>query len=214
MSKRFIDTELFHDEWFCDLSKDGKLFFIYYITNCDHAGVLRLNRKLCKFQSGIDNIEQTLTKDFTNSLVTVKQDLYFMPKFIKFQYPEFPKSHVKQQDGAIKILKSLNLWDEELNSYITVAKELSNSYDNVNGIDSLKKEGVTVKTKIEIAQDKLKEEMTQYVDKYTKDMLNDFYRYWAEANTKTGKCKYQMMDTWETSKRLITWNSRNLKETK
>jgi hypothetical protein len=72
----------------------------------------------------------------------------------------------------------------------------------------------TLEGKIKINQDKLKEEMKPYIDKYTKDMLNDFYRYWAEANLKTGKCKYQMMDTWETSKRLITWNSRNLKETK
>lgn len=131
MAKRFISTDLFDDEWFCDLSKDAKLFFIYFITKCDHAGVLRLNRKLFEFQTGIKTFD-TIIKDFGNSLMTVKDNVFFMPKYLKFQYPDFPKSNVKQQDGAIRILKELNLWDENLNSYITVNKELGNSYDNVN----------------------------------------------------------------------------------
>ena len=145
MSKRFIDTNLFNDEWFCELSKDGKMFFIYYFTNCDHAGILKLNKKLCKFQTDIANID-TVIKELGNTLVTIKDSLYFMPKFIKFQYPNFPQSNVKQQFSAINILKTYNLWDENLNSYLTVSKELSNPYDNDNdnvnvnikGIENLK----------------------------------------------------------------------------
>jgi len=109
MAKRFIDTNVFSDEWVCSLSKDAKLFFIYYITSCDHAGVLRLNKKLCEFQTGLKNID-TLTQELGNSLVTVKDGLYFMPRFIKFQYPNFPQSNVKQQDSAIKILKETVLF--------------------------------------------------------------------------------------------------------
>lgn len=136
MAKRFISTDLFDDEWFCDLSKDAKLFFIYFITKCDHAGVLRLNRKLFEFQTGIKTFD-TIIKDFGNSLITVKDNVFFMPKYLKFQYPDFPKSNVKQQDGAIRILKELNLWDDNLNTYITVGKELTNSYDNDNVNDNV-----------------------------------------------------------------------------
>ena len=57
MAKRFIDTLIFDDEWFCELSKDSKLFFIYFITKCDHAGILRFNKSLCKFQTGITNFD-------------------------------------------------------------------------------------------------------------------------------------------------------------
>jgi hypothetical protein len=131
MAKRFISTEMFDDEWFSELSKDGKLFFIYFITKCDHAGILRLNRKLFEFQTKIKGIE-TVIQELGNSLVTVKDGVYFMPKFLKFQYPEFPKSNVKQQSGAITILSSLGLWDYENNTYLTLTKELSNSYDNDN----------------------------------------------------------------------------------
>jgi len=136
MAKRFIDTNIFSDEWFSELSKDGKLFFVFYITNCDHAGILRLNKKLCEFQTGIKNID-TVRQELGNCLITVKEHLLFMPKYLKYQYPKFPQSNVKQQESAIIILKDLNLWDEKINSYITVRQELNNSYDNVNVIDNV-----------------------------------------------------------------------------
>lgn len=136
MAKRFIDTNIFGDEFFQELSKDAKLYFIYYITNCDHAGILKLNRKLCEFQTGITKLE-TVSKELGNCIVTVKEGVFFMPKFIKFQYPNFPQSTVQQQKSAVKILKEYNLLDEKdkviLNSMVTVAKELPNSYGNGNG---------------------------------------------------------------------------------
>lgn len=133
MAKRFISTELFDDEYFCSLSKDGKLFFVYFITKCDHAGILKLNTKLCEFQTGIKNIE-TVIKELDKCLLRVKNDnTFFMPKFIKFQYPDFPKSKVKQQDSALKILISYGLYISETNSYLTVNKELDNSYGNEHG---------------------------------------------------------------------------------
>jgi hypothetical protein len=135
MAKRFIDTKMFEDEWICSLSKDAKLFFIYYITTCDHAGILKLNKKLCEFQTGLKNTD-TVIKELGKSLITVKENVYFMPRFIKFQYPDFPKSTVKQQDSALKILKSYNLFNDETNSYLTLSKELPNSYDSDNDIDS------------------------------------------------------------------------------
>ena len=155
MAKRFIDTNLFNDEWFCELSKDGKMFFIYYFTNCDHAGILRLNKKLCKFQTDIENID-TVIKELGNTLITIKENHFFMPKFIKFQYPNFPNSNVKQQSSAISILMANNLWNNELNSYVTVMEqldnscltvkqELTNSYDNDNDNDNVNKKGIEKK---------------------------------------------------------------------
>lgn len=145
MAKRFIDTNIFDDEWFCSLSKDSKLFWIYAITRCDHAGIFKLNKKLCEFQTEIKSID-TVLRELGNSMVTLSQELntFFIPKFIKFQYPDFPKSSVKQQDSAIKLLKSHKLWDEENNTYLTVTKELPNSYDSDS--DNVKG-GVGEKTK-------------------------------------------------------------------
>jgi hypothetical protein len=129
MAKRFIDTNLFSDEWFNGLSKDGKLFFVYFITTCDHAGILKLNKRLCEFQTEIKSMD-TVIEELGNSLVTLKEGLIFMPKFIKFQYPNFPKSNVKQQESALKILISHGVEMDKLKSYLTVREELVDSYVN------------------------------------------------------------------------------------
>lgn len=200
MAKRFLDTNTFNDEWVCSLSKDAKLFFIYYVVMCDHAGILRLNKKLCEFQTGLKSID-TLIKELGNSLVTVRQGLYFMPKFIKFQYPNFPNSKVKQQDSAIKILNSLGLWDATTNSYLTVSQELTNSYDNdsVNGI--IKKE--TKKTNADFIPPILSE-VVEYFKKngYSETGARKAFEYYSTADwvdskgTKVKNWKQKMLSVW------------------
>jgi len=132
MSKRFIDTNLFSDEWFMDLSKDGKLLWLYLITNCDHAGLISINAKLCRFQTGIKSLETTY-KELGNRLVTISKGFIFIPKFITFQYPNFPYSKVRAQVSAINRLKEFNLFDEDTE---TLTKGLTNSYGNVHGNDN------------------------------------------------------------------------------
>ena len=154
MAKRFIDTEIFNDDWFMELSKDAKLFYIFYITNCDHAGILKLNFKIAQIQTGIDSIE-TVLKELSNCLLTLKHNVYLMPSFIKYQYPNFPRSNVKQQDSALKILLSYGINEEKIKTYLTVTKELNNSYvnDNVNDNVILNK---VIEEKKEILLDNLK----------------------------------------------------------
>ena len=135
MSKRFIDTGIFDDDWFMDLSKEAKLLWIYCITKCDHAGLIKINPKLCGIQTDIKDLDGTI-KQLGNRLVTVSERLYFIPKFIEFQYPGFPNSKVRQQQSAVEILQKHNLFDE---NKLTISKLLTNSYgngnDNVNVIE-------------------------------------------------------------------------------
>lgn len=150
MAKRFIDTGLFDDEWFSELKPESKIFWIYYLTKCDHAGLLKFNKKLIEFQTGIKSLD-TVIKELGNRLVRVNEQLFFCPKFIKFQYPEFPKSNVKQQASAIELLIKNGLWDSEMNNFkelvnskVTVTKDLTKSHvngnDTVNGLNKIKNE--------------------------------------------------------------------------
>lgn len=132
MSKRFIDTGLFDDDWFMELSKDAKILWLYFITKCDHAGMIKLNPKLCKVQTDIKELE-TVIKQLSNRLVTVSEHLYFIPKFIDFQYPGFPNSKVRSQISAIAILKKHGLIDEE---NLTLIKGLDNSYEHEHDTDN------------------------------------------------------------------------------
>jgi hypothetical protein len=132
MSKRFIDTGLFDDDWFMELSKDAKILWLYFITKCDHAGMIKLNPKLCKVQTDIKELEIVI-KQLSNRLVTVSEHLYFIPKFIDFQYPGFPNSKVRSQISAIAILKKHGLIDEE---NLTLIKGLDNSYEHEHDTDN------------------------------------------------------------------------------
>jgi hypothetical protein len=160
MAKRFIDTEIFNDEWFMDLSKDTKLFYIYYITNCDHAGVLKLNLRIAEMQTGIKSI-QTVIEQLSNCLLTLKTNVYLMPAFIKYQYPNFPKSNVKQQDSVLKILSIYGIDEEKIKSYLTVSKELNNSYDNVSVTETV------IDKKVE--EEKKEPELLHPLQQYVKD---------------------------------------------
>lgn len=148
MAKRFIDTGLFDDEWFAELRSEAKIFWVYYLTKCDHAGLLKFNKKLIEFQTGIKSLD-TVLKELGNRLVRVNEQLFFCPKFIRFQYPNFPKSNVAQQASAIELLIKNGLWDSETNNFnssITLTEDLPKTYGNGNGNGNNKKES---KKKIE-----------------------------------------------------------------
>lgn len=157
MAKRFISTELFDDDWFMDLSVSGKLLWIYFITKCDHAGIISFNEKLCRFQTGINDVQQRL-KELESRVIKISDYQYFIPKFIFYQYPDFPNSKVNQQRGAIKILEKLGLVIDnklvDLTTFKGVQRVLNpyvygNGYDNGNGKEG-ESEGKPEKPKKEI----------------------------------------------------------------
>lgn len=47
--------------------------------------------------------------------------------------------------------------------------------------------------------------LSQYLDKYPKEMIRAFYDYWSEPNQAQTKMRCEMMDTWSTAGRLATW---------
>jgi hypothetical protein len=52
-----------------------------------------------------------------------------------------------------------------------------------------------------------------YLEKYGKDLLNDFYLYWTEPNKSNTKFKQELQSTWSLERRLNTWikNDKNFK---
>lgn len=57
-------------------------------------------------------------------------------------------------------------------------------------------------------EEKFKAEVFAY-NQYPEFMLQNFIRYWTETNKSKTKMRFEMEKTWETSKRLATWASRN-----
>lgn len=198
MAKRFIDTGLFDDQWFMNLSKDAKLLWIYLITKCDHAGIIEINERLIEFQTGIKSFKTT-GAELGSRLYFVRESYYFIPKYIDFQYPNFPNSRVRQQESAIKILVKYGLFDE---SKETFNKDIANpSVTVMKGLDGKKeaKPAKDAKTKV------FKKPTLEEVAAYCKERKNEvdpegWVNFYTSNGWKVGK---NPMKDWKASVR--TW---------
>ena len=119
MAKRFIDTGLFDDPFFMELNTPQKVFFIYIITKCNHAGIFQFNKKLAEYQTGINDLTMII-ESFNNYLIMVKKPYtYFIPKFIEFQYPKGLTSNKPAIVSVVEELKKYKL----LNNDYTIIKD-------------------------------------------------------------------------------------------
>ena len=55
------------------------------------------------------------------------------------------------------------------------------------------------------------EELVPYVEKYGKDMVRAFYEHWSEPNKSKTKMRFELERTWETPRRLATWERNDYK---
>lgn len=58
-----------------------------------------------------------------------------------------------------------------------------------------------------------KKSLQSYHPKYSKQLLNKFYLYWTEKNTKGKKMRFEMQKVFDIERRLITWNNNNFNNT-
>lgn len=65
-----------------------------------------------------------------------------------------------------------------------------------------------IRNKKEEDEIRFKSEVFEFAEKYPEAMLNKFCNYWTEKNTK-GKMRFEFEKTFEISKRLATWASRD-----
>lgn len=138
MSKRFIDTGFLDQKWIRKLSPEKKIFLIYLMLKCDNGGVIDLDIEDVEFWIGkkIGNINFLPE----NYLIPLNDSgKYFMPKFIEWQYPNFPLSKVHQQEQAKQLLTKHGIFDPVNQvfilpkTYLTLTQELPNIQANGNG---------------------------------------------------------------------------------
>lgn len=73
--------------------------------------------------------------------------------------------------------------------------------------ESRKKDSPTVS--LSDRNQKFKDELTPFVEKYGKDMIFAFFDYWSEPNPTATKMRFEMQKTWSLSGRLRTWERRS-----
>lgn len=95
-----------------DLPNKYKLFWIFLLTDCDHAGVWQVNYKTASFYVG-EHLEPSECERFLKGrIVKIENDKYwFLPKFIEFQYGQELKESNLALKSVIQILRKYKLFD-------------------------------------------------------------------------------------------------------
>lgn len=97
---------------------------------------------------------------------------------------------------------------QETNNRLSDEQHLKNNKNNKNDKNN-KKETTNVVSKKEKALEERKKDFANklepYLEKYGRDMLNDFYAYWTEHNDNGKKMKYEMEKTFSIAIRLARW---------
>lgn len=81
-----------------------------------------------------------------------------------------------------------------------------NDNDSKNDSDSDNEKDKVKENNIEQRKLKFADTLKPFLEKYSKDMLNDFYKYWTQPNKSGSKFKQELEKTWELSYRLERWS--------
>ena len=148
------------------------------------------------------NDEEPVTDDllinavFANIKATLKRDL------IKWKEKSEKNKQIAIDRWAKKESESNNI-----NTNVCERIKIDANYtDSVSVSDSVKDiNKVNSKANLEIRTLAFKETLIPFKQKYSIDMLKDFFGYWTEPNKSNTKLKFELQQTWSISRRLETW---------
>lgn len=112
MSKRFIGTETWEEDWFLDMPNEYKLFWFYILAKCDHAGIFKVNMR--PFRGLIEgNLTSTEALEHLNKgkqrVRVISENLWFIEDFIVYQYGTTLNSRNRLHESILNVLKKHNL---------------------------------------------------------------------------------------------------------
>lgn len=148
MAKRFTDTEKWKDDWYLSLDNDYRIVWQYILDNCTPAGRLKKSFKLLNFCCNTNLTGKDMVEVFNNRVIDMG-NYYFIPKFLKFQYPKGLNS---QKPAIVSVRAEL----EDYGLIKMVIERFGNDYLTIKDKDRDKdkdKDTVMIKTEAEIDQE-------------------------------------------------------------
>lgn len=140
-----LENQIYNDNWFFDLTPEGKLLFIYLITNesCNLTGCYQIPLKVISTYTGLS--QEKITKLFTTfkDKATYKNGWVIIPNYLKHN----PMNNPNIEKAREKQLSLTPKWVLEEIERVTkgLPKGLATLQDNDNG--KIKKEGGVGETK-------------------------------------------------------------------
>jgi hypothetical protein len=114
MSKRFTDTEKYHDPWFRSLSVKHKCLWLYLWDECDHIGIWKVDFGLATFFVGekITSEDLAVINSEKERIHEISPELQFIIGYPEFQYGDkilHPKNNL-HRSAARRIQEIENLY--------------------------------------------------------------------------------------------------------
>lgn len=112
MAKRFSDTDKWKKPFIRSLQAPYKLFWLYILDDCDHAGIWQVDIEIANIKLGEKLCIETALKQFGSKITVFDNgEKWFIKDFIDFQYGELnPKNRV--HESVLNILNKYKLLDE------------------------------------------------------------------------------------------------------
>jgi len=146
MAKRFSDSEKWKKPFLRSLQAPYKLFWLYILDDCDHAGIWHVDIEIAEIKIGEKIDKQTAINKFNGKINVIQNgEKWFIKDFIEFQYGTLnPLNRV--HESVIKILKKENLINEnmELISPLQGAKDKDKDKGKDKEKDKNKDKGVKI----------------------------------------------------------------------
>lgn len=207
MAARFTDTEIWSEDWFCDLAGEYQLFFMFICSKCDNAGVWKPNKIdfeiKSKFKINLDLFIKKVNGD-KERIFILENGRWFITGFLKFQWFNKKDAYVLNLNNKLhQSIYNLLVCNQVPIEKVRGLKEvLQTSRDKDKDIISKEELELLLKEK----KEKFKKTLEPFLDEFGKELLNGFYRYWAEATPNSRNLKWELEETWEIKLRLIRWH--------
>ena len=213
MSKRFTSTELWVEDWFCEMPMEYKLYWYYMLSKCNHAGIFKVNTRM--FNNINDcNINNKTAFDFFNSdkkrIREINENVWLIEDFFYYQYGKSfnikNRVHKSIYDvynqynialTSIRGLVEVNIGDNIVDMCVDTDR-VKDTYINTNNINN-NKETENFKNSNLFRQPKIpsKDQVWEFFSRNgaTKDMAKSFYE------------KYEATGWFLNGAPIINWNT-------
>jgi hypothetical protein len=86
MAKRLTDTDKWNKPWYRKLKSKYKVAWEYLRDKCDHAGFIKIDAEIISIDTNEKFTNEEILNVFSTKLIQIKDNLFWIPKFIEFQY--------------------------------------------------------------------------------------------------------------------------------
>lgn len=197
MAKRFTDTEKWKDDWYLSLSNDYKIVWQWLLDNCNHAGICKPSIKLLNMMCNVSITDEELIEVMDGRVMRIN-NIWFIPKFIKFQYGNLSSKKPAVVSVVSELIK---------NNLIHLVEELLNN-DSITIEESLHNDSVIIKDK---DKDKVKDKdiILPFDSEVFKSKWNEWIDYKKNQHKFVYKTESSLTIALENLNKLSNFNEQN-----